>query len=63
MELIIAFVIGMILLILLAEDESLGADNERVWVNRLADQSRARGSQRRRCRYVRAGYVYESVRK
>lgn len=65
MELIIAFVIGMILLILLAEDERLGEDNERVWVNHLADESRKRKAPgtRRPCRYVRAGYVYEGVRK
>lgn len=59
MELIIAFVIGMILLILPTEDERLGADNERVWVNHLADQSRARKAQgaRRQCRYAMAVYM------
>ena len=40
-------------------------DNERRWINCLADQSRARKAPgtRRRCRYVKAGYVYENVRK
>ena len=40
-------------------------DNERNWINYLADQSRARKAQgaRRRCRYINAGYVYEGVRR
>ena len=40
-------------------------DTERGRIDRLADQSRARKApgMRRRCRYVRAGYVYENVRK
>ena len=65
MELIIAFVIAMILLWLAAEPETLAEYSDRMHVNRLADRSRARKAQgvRRQCRYVRAGYVYESVRK
>lgn len=36
-------------------------DNERNWVNYLADQSRARKAPgtRRRCRYVQAGWRQE----
>lgn len=58
MELIIGFVIAVILLLLAAQDERLGEDNERVWVNHLADESRKRKAQgaRRPCRYVQAGW-------
>ena len=65
MELIIALIIALILVILGARAEVLGEDNERAWVNHLADESRKRKAQgaRRPCRYVQAGYVYEDVRK
>ena len=65
MELIFGAVIALILVVLAARDEVLGEDNERVWVNHLADESRKRKAQgaRRPCRYVKAGYVYEGVRK
>lgn len=58
MELIIAFVIAVILLLALAEPETLAEYSDRMAVNRMADQSRARKapSMRRSCRYVRAGW-------
>ena len=65
MELIFGALIALILVVLAARDEVLGEDNERVWVNHLADESRKRKAPgaRRPCRYVQAGYVYEDVRK
>lgn len=62
MELIIAFIIGMILLWLAAEPESLADYSDRMHINRLADQSRARKAQgaRSRCRYVKAGWRPEA---
>lgn len=65
MELIFGALIALILVVLAARPEMLGDDNERVWVNHLADESRKRKAQgaRRPCRYVQAGYVYEDVRK
>lgn len=58
MELIFGALIALILVVLAARDEVLGEDNERVWVNHLADESRKRKAQgaRRRCRYVQAGW-------
>ena len=58
MELIIGFVIAVILVILGARPETLAEYSERVNVNRLADQSRARKAPtvRMACRYVRAGW-------
>lgn len=58
MELIIAGLLAFGLIALAAHAEVLGEDNERVWVNHLADESRkrkARGA-RRPCRYVQAGW-------
>ena len=65
MELIFGALIALILVVLAARPEMLGEDNERAWVNHLADESRKRKAQgaRRPCRYVQAGYVYEDVRK
>ena len=58
MELIIAFIIGVILLVLAAEPESLADYSDRMHINRLADRSRTRKAPtvRRACRYVRAGW-------
>ena len=58
MELIIAFIIGMILLVLAAEPETLAEYSDRAAVNRLADRSRARKAPgaRKRCRYAVAMY-------
>ena len=58
MELIIGAVIALILVVLAAHADELGEDNERVWVNHLADESRKRKAPgaRRPCRYVRAGW-------
>lgn len=58
MELMIAGVLAFGLIALGARAEVLGEDNERVWVNHLADESRKRKAQgaRRPCRYVRAGW-------
>lgn len=58
MELIFGALIALILVVLAARPEMLGEDNERVWVNHLADESRKRKSPgaRRTCRYVQAGW-------
>ena len=58
MELIIAFIIGMILLVLAAEPETLAEYSDRAAVNRQADRSRARKAPgaRQRCRYAVAMY-------
>ena len=57
MELIIAFIIGMALLVLAAEPETLAEYSDRAAVNRLADRSMKRKAPgaRRGCRYVKAG--------
>lgn len=57
MELIIGFILAVALCVAAAVPERLGEDNERAWINHLADRSRARGGKRRRCRYVRAGII------
>lgn len=54
MELIIGFVIAIVLAIALAEDERLGEDNERAWINHLADESK-RTRHGRAHKYSRAG--------
>ena len=54
-ELIAAFVVGFLLLIVLSEDAEL---DEKRRINRMADASR-RGrpaAVRQRCRYTKAGY-------
>lgn len=58
MELIFGALIALILVVLAARDEELGEDNERVWVNHLADESRKRKAPglRRACRYIQAGW-------
>jgi hypothetical protein len=58
MELIFGALIALILVVLAARDEVLGEDNERVWVNHLADESRKRKAPgvRRPCRYAQAGW-------
>lgn len=58
MELIIGAVIALGLVVMAARAEKLGEDNERAWVNHLADESRKRKVQgaRRPCRYVQAGW-------
>ena len=58
MELILAFVVAVILVILGARPETLAEYSERMHVNRLADRSRARKAPtvRNRCRYIRAGW-------
>ena len=58
MELIIAALIVFGLIALGARAEEVGEDNERVWVNHLADESRKRKAPgtRRPCRYVQAGW-------
>ena len=56
-ELIAAFVVGFLLLIVLSEDAEL---DEKRRINRMADASR-RGrpaAVRQRCRYTKAGYRY-----
>ena len=58
MELIIAFIIALILVILGVRPETLAEYSERMNVNRLAARSRKRKAPtaRRACRYVRAGW-------
>ena len=58
MELIIGFVIAMILVLLGSEEGWLGQDQERAWINYLADRSRKRKPHgtRRRCRYAQTGW-------
>lgn len=58
MELIFGALIALILVLIASRAEELGEDNERVWVNHLADESRKRKAQgaRRPCRYVQAGW-------
>jgi len=58
MELIFGSLIALILVVLAAHAEKLGEDNERAWINYLADESRKRKVQgtRRPCRYVQAGW-------
>lgn len=58
MELIIAFIIGMVLLVLAAEPETLAEYSDRAAVNRLADRSRSKKAPavRKRCRYIQAGW-------
>ena len=55
MELILAGILAAWLLFSLADDGWLGQDQERVWINYLADRSR-RTRSHRRARYVRAGW-------
>lgn len=43
MELVLAGILAAWLLICLAEDGWLGQDQERVWINYLADRSRKTG--------------------
>lgn len=50
----IAFLLAVGLLAVLAEDERLGEDNERAWINHLADESKKK-KQGRAHKYSRAG--------
>lgn len=61
MELFIGALLALILVLIASRAEKLGEDNERVWVNHLADGSRKRKAQgtRRPCRYARAGWRLE----
>ena len=57
---IIGFVIAMLLVILVSEEERLGEDNERAWINYLADVSRRRKATLkpgRACRYSRSVWI------
>ena len=54
MELIIGLVIAVLIVLAMAEAEELGADNERAWINYLADQSK-RTKLGRKHKYSRAG--------
>lgn len=55
MEFVLAGILAAWLLLCLAEDGWLGQDQERVWINYLADRSR-RTRSHRRARYARAGW-------
>lgn len=54
MELIIGLVIAVALVLAQAEDERLGEDSERAWINHLADESK-RTKHGRAHKYSRAG--------
>lgn len=58
MELIVGALIALILVLIASRAEKLGGDNERAWINYLADESRKRKVQGTRspCRYVQAGW-------
>lgn len=62
MELIFGALIALCLVLIASRTEELGEDNERAWVNHLADESRKRKAQgaRRPCRYVQAGWRPEA---
>lgn len=50
MELIVGALIALVLVLIASRAEKLGEDNERAWVNRLADESRRRALRGKRPR-------------
>ena len=55
--LVIAFVLSTVILIVVAEDETLEDKAESRWVNHLAAESRKKKNGRK-ARYTKAGYWY-----
>jgi hypothetical protein len=56
MELLIAFVVGCIVVMALAENPRLEDLTDKELINRMADKSRAGWSNGKRMRYVKAGW-------
>ena len=56
MELLIAFVAGIIVLLIVAEDPRLEDLTDKEIINRMADESRKGWGQPKRMRYVKAGW-------
>ena len=56
MELLIAFIAGIIVLLMVAEDPRLEDLNDKELINRMADKSRAGWGKKKRMRYVKAGW-------
>ena len=56
MELAIAFVVGCLVLMALAENPRLEDLNDKELINRMADKSRAGWGKKKRMRYVKAGW-------
>jgi len=56
MELLIAFVAGIIVVLMVAEDPRLEDLTDKELVNRMADESRKGWNQRRRRAYTKAGW-------
>lgn len=54
MELMIGALIAFLIVIAFSENERLGEDNERAWINHLADESK-RKKHGRAHKYSRAG--------
>ena len=50
-----AFILGMLALLWLADDDWLDEQAERIWISYLADQSKRR-KRRARCRYSRSAW-------
>ena len=56
MELLIAFVAGIIVLLIVAEDPRLEDLTDKELINRMADESRKGWGKPKRMRYVKAGW-------
>jgi hypothetical protein len=56
MELLIAFVAGIIVVLMVAEDPRLEDLTDKELINRMADKSRAGWGKEKRMRYVKAGW-------
>ena len=56
MELLIAFVAGIIVLLIVAEDPRLEDLTDKELINRMADESRKGWNHPKRMKYVKAGW-------
>lgn len=56
MELAIAFVVGCLVLMALAENPRLEEISDKELINRMADESRKGWGKKKRMRYVKAGW-------
>ena len=56
MELLIAFIAGIIVLLMVAEDPRLEDLSDKELINRMADKGRAGWGKKKRMRYVKAGW-------
>ena len=56
MELLIAFVAGIIVVLMVAEDPRLEDLTDKELINRMADESRKGWGKPKRMRYVKAGW-------